>query len=579
MRQIKDLRSQKPGARFILTPDSWLPASSTFRVLLLLLLAFIVLRLVFWFNTFPNPDEAYYWLWGQHPGWSYYDHPPLQAWIQGLFTAGFGRSNFVLRLPNLVSNAVFFYTYYRITRYLYGQNAHYHFWVLVLLVLASPLYFLFLALAWHDHLLITFSLISAYLFIRFLDGYLADGRGESWRLYAAAGAIALAGLCKYSAIFVGLGFVAAMVADRRLRPLWYDRRVWIAGAIAAIALIPISLWNISNDFQSFRYYANRSVNTGDFSFKIGPFLNFVLFSFLTVSPVNWLGFVHGFRMFFKSSSHRNGEWETGSGNEIHCKQIASPVVSKSVYPVIAFWVFIVSTITLTAISLVSAALYYWNITAYLLLFPLASSFFLKGQQWKEQATRVQGTNNAPSVADSRSHLAHKRLFWGGQFFGLLFAGLLVIHYSFLPLSALVSKTEDPDSRMLFGWNQVAEAVKAEVASLGDNPFLVATDYRTASALAYQLNDKNVLAVSDRVDQFDFWYTDDASFSFKGKNAVILSDSWHPVQSELLSQFERVSVATAIPVVRFGVWIKNYYVTNGYGFKKMAMEVYLQYYGH
>ncbi len=54
------------------------------RSLLPFLIAFLVLRLVFWFATFPNPDEAYYWLWGQHPGLSYYDHPPLQAWIQGL---------------------------------------------------------------------------------------------------------------------------------------------------------------------------------------------------------------------------------------------------------------------------------------------------------------------------------------------------------------------------------------------------------------------------------------------------------------------------------------------------------------
>ncbi|MCL6435075.1 MAG: glycosyltransferase family 39 protein [Leptolyngbyaceae cyanobacterium HOT.MB2.61] len=535
-----------------------------FRLRLPLLIAFMLLRLVFWFNTFPNPDEAYYWLWGQHLDWSYYDHPPLQAWVQGLFTALFGRSNFVLRLPNLLSNIVFFYTYYRITHYLYGQNARHHFWVLVLLVLASPLYFLFLALAWHDHLLITFSLISAYLFIRFLDGYLADGRGESWRLYGAAGAIALAGLCKYSVVFVGLSFVAVMVADRRLRPLWGDRRIWRAGAIVAMALIPILFWNISNDFQSFRYYANRSVNTGDFHFKIGPFLNFVLFSFLTVSPVNWISFVYGLRMFFESDSYGGGEWGVGNGNETDCKQLTPPLVMKSVYPMVAFWVFIISTATLTTISLVSAALYYWNITAYLLLFPLASGSFLTSPQWEKNHRQGIQFGYARLLADSGLHLTRRRLFLTGQFLGLLFAGLLVIHYGFLPLSALLSKDEDPDSRMLFGWNQLAEAVAAEAASFGTDPLLIATDYRTASALAYQLNDKNVRVVSDRVDQFDFWDKDDAFF--QSRNAVILSDSWHPVQSELLSQFERVSVATAIPVIRFGVWIKNYYITNGYGFK-------------
>jgi 4-amino-4-deoxy-L-arabinose transferase-like glycosyltransferase len=92
------------------------------RSFLPFLLAFILLRLVFWFATFPNPDEAYYWLWGQHPALSYYDHPPLEAWLQGLFTAVLGRSTFVLRLPNLLSNAILFYTYYQIIRYLYSEK-------------------------------------------------------------------------------------------------------------------------------------------------------------------------------------------------------------------------------------------------------------------------------------------------------------------------------------------------------------------------------------------------------------------------------------------------------------------------
>ncbi|MGC8714530.1 MAG: glycosyltransferase family 39 protein, partial [Leptodesmis sp.] len=83
------------------------------------------------------------WLWGQHPALSYYDHPPLPAWIQGAFTALFGRSHLVLRLPNLISNIIFFAVYHRIAKYLYGGEANRFFWLVVMLVLASPLYFLF----------------------------------------------------------------------------------------------------------------------------------------------------------------------------------------------------------------------------------------------------------------------------------------------------------------------------------------------------------------------------------------------------------------------------------------------------
>ncbi len=281
----------------------------------------------------------------------------------------------MLRLPNLISSGVFFYTYYKIIRYLYGRDAHPYFWLTVLLVLASPLYFLFLALAWHDHLLITFSLIAAYWFIRFLDSYLENGRGDSWRLYSAAAAIALAGLCKYNTVFVVLGFVAVLIADKRLRLLWRERRIYLAGAIAACALIPILLWNVSNDFQSFHYYVDRSVNTGSFSLKIGPCLNFLLFSFLLVSPFNWIG-------FFRS-----------------LKQPAQSVFSRSTYFSVAFWVFIISTVTLTVISLLSAALYYWNITAYLLLFPLIPTFFLKAKNRDQRAEGVRSQGSGSGVRE------------------------------------------------------------------------------------------------------------------------------------------------------------------------------------
>ncbi|MBE9014542.1 4-amino-4-deoxy-L-arabinose transferase, partial [Pseudanabaenaceae cyanobacterium LEGE 13415] len=133
----------------------------------------------------------------------------------------------------------------------------------------------------------------------------------------------------------------------------------------------------------------------------------------------------------------------------------------------------------------------------------------------------------------------------------------------LPLSALISKDADPDSRMLFGWKEVAAIVQSESKTLS-NPLLVTSDYRSASALAYQLDDRNVIAVSDRIDQFDFWYRDPKPL--QGKDAVILSDDWYPAELMVLSKFDRTSEPITVPVKRFGIWIKNYYIRKGYNFK-------------
>src|SRR6266540_2293666 len=43
-------------------------------------------------------DEAYYWLWSQHPAGGYYDHPPLIALLIRLGTLIGGDSEFGVRL-------------------------------------------------------------------------------------------------------------------------------------------------------------------------------------------------------------------------------------------------------------------------------------------------------------------------------------------------------------------------------------------------------------------------------------------------------------------------------------------------
>jgi 4-amino-4-deoxy-L-arabinose transferase-like glycosyltransferase len=491
------------------------------------LLLFLLLRLVFWLSTFPNPDEAYYWLWGQHPALSYYDHPPFLAWIQAMATSILGRSFFTLRLPNLVSNGVLLFTYFRITRYLYGHQGRSAFELVVAVLLSSPLYFLFLALAWPDHWLITFSLGSAFLWITFLDGYRA-GRGETWRLYSAAVLLGLAGLCKYNALFVGLGLVAVVLADPALRSLGRDRRLYLAGGMALLALMPIGLWNLSNDFQSFRYYADRSLDSGSLSVNLLSPLGFWLLSAMTVSPFHCFSFYRAWKLRFPG------------------------LQPQSCYVSVAFWVFAASTGGLTAISLVSTALYYWNITAYLLLIPLLPAAFLD-----RAATHPI---NPVSSAQPRSFGGS---FWTGQVYGLLFAGLLVLHYSLVPISAWVNREGDPDSRMLFGWERVAQGVRAEAAKL-EQPLLLTTDYRSAAALAYELNDKTVLAISDRVDQFDFWYPGDQAIA--GRNAILLSDDWHPLSPQLIARFDRTSEPVTVTVDRFGIWIKRYSLRRAYGFR-------------
>ena len=71
--------------------------------LLLLILFIKVLHIVY---SNPLPDEAYYWLWSNRVALSYFDHPPLLAWVQALLVPHFGTNYFFISVLPILSLGV-----------------------------------------------------------------------------------------------------------------------------------------------------------------------------------------------------------------------------------------------------------------------------------------------------------------------------------------------------------------------------------------------------------------------------------------------------------------------------------------
>ena len=51
----------------------------------------------------PFDDELYYWCWSRDLQLSYYDHPPMVAYLIRLSTEIFGQTVFAIRLPGVIS--------------------------------------------------------------------------------------------------------------------------------------------------------------------------------------------------------------------------------------------------------------------------------------------------------------------------------------------------------------------------------------------------------------------------------------------------------------------------------------------
>jgi 4-amino-4-deoxy-L-arabinose transferase-like glycosyltransferase len=75
----------------------------TFRRYLVLLAALTPAWLALAALLPPADDEVYYWCWAQRLQLSYYDHPPMVAYMIRLSTAVFGDTLFATRLPAVVS--------------------------------------------------------------------------------------------------------------------------------------------------------------------------------------------------------------------------------------------------------------------------------------------------------------------------------------------------------------------------------------------------------------------------------------------------------------------------------------------
>ena len=68
-----------------------------------LLIILLLIKALFIFFSGPLPDEAYYWLWSKKLAFSYYDHPPLSMWLQGLISNFIPSKQIQIRIVPLIS--------------------------------------------------------------------------------------------------------------------------------------------------------------------------------------------------------------------------------------------------------------------------------------------------------------------------------------------------------------------------------------------------------------------------------------------------------------------------------------------
>ena len=246
-------------------------------VITISILAYVlILKLIFMGSVNLIPEEAYYWNYAQHLDWGYLDHPPMVAWLIGLFTTLFGKSELSVRLPAYVCWFVAAVFMFRLTLNLYDRPAAFR---TVLLLAVLPIYFGLGFFMTPDAPLWAAWAGCLYFLERAL---VAQNRRSWWGVGLCAG---LGMLSKYTIALLALGTLTFLLIDRRSRR-WLFRPEPYGAAIMAIVLFsPVILWNMHNQWMSFVFQGpNRW--TGDHEFSLHLLVSTIL---LMLTPAGLLG--------------------------------------------------------------------------------------------------------------------------------------------------------------------------------------------------------------------------------------------------------------------------------------------------
>jgi len=421
--------------------DAFVRSLLPLSVLKAVVVYWAALKIAALYVGYPHADEAYYWLWGQHPALSYLDHPPLHAWAQTLVARVFGWNLFAVRFLSLLTAAATFWILYVWARRLSSDNWRPRFWLTAALFYSSPLMLLYTTVGIQDRLLVVCALCAIHFFALFLADF-RDGKRRYPLLYLGAFLLGLATLTKYSGVLLGIGVAVAIIARNDLRPLLRSPHLYLAAALSILMQAPVLYWNATHGGASAQLhlsYGFQGVAIG--SAHVGQI---ALESVVFLSPFALIPMV---RFVFA----RGGGGFAGTLHD----------VGRSV--------FVVSTLSVLAFAFFRDALFYWNIVAYAMFFAVGA--------WCYRTAIGQGL----------------QIVWG-----LALSTALFVHLSLLPILPL------PNVESLYGWDQIAAQVK-QARSEHDVTFAAATGWRFASQLAYAIGDKDVASLSQQRDGFSDWF--------------------------------------------------------------------------
>jgi len=224
----------------------------------LLLGAWFVINMLQSIFTGLHSDESYYWMYSQNLDWGYFDHPPMAALFiflgSSVFSGEVGVRIFLVLVSTLTMALI-----------LNELNEKRDIWILTIFVLSFPLIHTHIAgfLAIPDVPLLFFTMVFLFFYKLFME---KPGWGISVLLGITIAALIYS---KYHAFLI-IGFT--LFSNLKLLKSKY---FYAIVTVTAVLLIPHLLWQIENQFPTFKYHLVERAKPFQFKYQL-PYILGVL---------------------------------------------------------------------------------------------------------------------------------------------------------------------------------------------------------------------------------------------------------------------------------------------------------------
>ncbi len=221
-------------------------------------------------------DEAYYWVWSQHPQLSYFDHPPFVAWLFGLGEyLRFIRAACVGGCADGARGLAIWLS--TLGRWLGPRE---RFWWLALSLTSALLGGSQLIITPRTSRCFSSSRCATWTYLRWL------ARPTRWWSLGLGLAVGLGFTSKYMMVLFPLALVVPTLRDAPARTRILARHS-AADAGADRRDVPVWAWNIANDFASFRFQAHHGL--GRTIYKPSWTTEYIGLQLALITP--WLAFL------------------------------------------------------------------------------------------------------------------------------------------------------------------------------------------------------------------------------------------------------------------------------------------------